>query len=393
MEGGGHELSDQSLERELAIVAALRDAGATAGPSSDEVDRMRKRIMAGFAHTDFADDSSSRVALFTVSRPGRHARHRAPTGAEARGRMVVAAAAALCLLMSLSGMSLLLSRDALPGDALYNFKRSAESAELGLTFGDESRALKHLEFATARLDEIAVLAAEDFGAQPEATRFVGVLDDFDDDAAAGAWMLTDVAAAGDPEVLASLLGWIEQQRARLDSLRAALPVGAESRLASSLGLLTRVENRVEALEARSQCTNVVSGATDDLGPLPAEEPCVRAALDESASATSLPQDGREPGILVPGVPAAPSAPVPGAPPLDPNAPAAPERPQLSDVLAPPNHEIDPANPGPDEPPQLLLPLPLPPPISPPLPELEEGPNDRPGLVPERSGTSGAPGIR
>ncbi|MDQ3153484.1 MAG: hypothetical protein M3R63_17815, partial [Actinomycetota bacterium] len=83
VDSGVHELSDQTLERELAVVAALRHAGAAVGPSTDEVDRMRQRVMAGFADTDFAAGSSSRVTLLTAVRPGRHARRRAPSGAEA----------------------------------------------------------------------------------------------------------------------------------------------------------------------------------------------------------------------------------------------------------------------------------------------------------------------
>ncbi|MBW3653137.1 MAG: cobalamin biosynthesis protein [Actinobacteria bacterium] len=64
-------------------------------------------------------------------------------------KVVGAAVAVLALVGSLAGMSLLLARDALPGDALYGFKRTAEAASLGLTFGDESKALKHLEVPTA----------------------------------------------------------------------------------------------------------------------------------------------------------------------------------------------------------------------------------------------------
>ncbi|MDQ3885548.1 MAG: hypothetical protein M3308_00670, partial [Actinomycetota bacterium] len=123
MDGEGCEPSDHTLERELAIVAALRQAGASAGPRPDEVDRIRQRVMAGFAAsqpgitatTRVDDASGSRVVLITPGGRARRSRgrHRAPTGVEAPGRIAVTAAAALSLFLSLSGMSLLLSQDAL----------------------------------------------------------------------------------------------------------------------------------------------------------------------------------------------------------------------------------------------------------------------------------------
>lgn len=54
VDGGMRELSDHALERELAVVAALRQAGAAAGPRPDEVDRIRRRVMAGFPATTVA---------------------------------------------------------------------------------------------------------------------------------------------------------------------------------------------------------------------------------------------------------------------------------------------------------------------------------------------------
>ncbi|MGH4001580.1 MAG: DUF5667 domain-containing protein, partial [Pseudonocardiaceae bacterium] len=130
----------------------------------------------------------------------------------------MAAAAALCLLMSLSGMSVLLSRDALPGDALYAFKRSAESAELGFTFGDQPKALKHLQFASARVSEIETMAEQadatgNWAAGQE--KFLRALDDFDSDTTAGARLLTTLASHGRTNILSPLRSWAEQQETRL----------------------------------------------------------------------------------------------------------------------------------------------------------------------------------
>lgn len=340
---------------------------------------MRRRVMAGFVGAGSADQTGtgptpgSRVAPLTlVGSRRRNPSHRTrPVGAEAGGRLVVAAAAALCLFLSLSGMSLLLSRDALPGDALYGFKRSAESAELGLTFGPESRALKHLEFATSRVDEIEVLAAGGPMTDDSASRVREVLDDFDADTAAGARLLTTVAASGDRDVLSALVGWIEQQRDRLEALRAALPEDAGSRLYSSLDLLARVQERVEAVERRTWCEAVISNSSDDLGPLPAEGRCVPRALNEASSASPMPDGAPQAGK--PAVPAAP--PAPGTQPPPAGEQENQSGPGIGDVLRPPDPGQSPVRPGEQNPPPwIVLPLPLPelslPPDLPDQPEVE-----------------------
>jgi hypothetical protein len=152
VEGGPVEPDlDESLRHELALVDALRDIGRSARLDDDARQRLREQLLAGID-----DRLDPRPRPQAMPEPSRSARARVARArvASVRGRLLVAAAAALCLLVSLSAMSLLMARDALPGDALYGVKRSAESAELGFTFGVESRGFKHLQFATARLDEL-----------------------------------------------------------------------------------------------------------------------------------------------------------------------------------------------------------------------------------------------
>lgn len=293
VESGGHSTSDATLNRELALVATLRHAGTTMGPDLAERDRMRQRIMAEFASV--VHDGTSPVL------PLRESGRRRKLPDEMRGRFVVAAAAALCLLMSLSGVSLLLSREALPGDTLYAIKRSAESASLGLTFGDENKALKHLEFAKARVSEIEAMADR---ADAEATwaagddRFVRALDDFERDTAAGTRLLTEVAADGSSDgrsaILPSLRGWVEQQESRLQAVRGALPLTASTRLDSTLELLDRVITRVDALDRRSDCVTITLGAHDDLGVLPARGNCESTPPNGASTVVPLPAAGGAP---------------------------------------------------------------------------------------------------
>jgi Domain of unknown function (DUF5667) len=295
VDSGLCEVSDHTLQRELTVVAALRQAGATVGPNPVERDRMRQRVMAEFSSV--VHEGNSPVL------PLRAPRHRRWIPDEARGRLVVAAAAALCLLMSLSGMSFLLSRDALPGDALYTVKRTAESAELGLTFGDQPKALKHLEFAGDRVNEIEIMAnqADTAGNWSAGQgKFLRALDDFDSDATAGARLLTGLALSGQPGSLPALRSWAEQQKARLAALRAALPLAISARLDSTLGLLDRVVARASALSHRSTCVTITSGTRDDLGLLPARDACK----------PPIPVDGTSPAAPLPDVTAAPAASAP-----------------------------------------------------------------------------------
>ncbi|HWR47261.1 MAG TPA: DUF5667 domain-containing protein [Pseudonocardiaceae bacterium] len=278
------EVSGRTLQRELTVVAALHQVGVTVGPNPVERDRMRQRVMAEFSSV--VHEGNSPVL------PLRTFRHRRWIPDEARGRLVVATAAALCLLMSLSAMSVLLSRDALPGDALYTFKRSTESAELGLTFGDQPKALKHLEFAGDRVNEIEIMAAQADAAgnwSAEQGKFLRALNDFDSDAIAGARLLTGLALHGQSSSLPALHGWAEQQKTRLAALRSALPLPVSARLDSTLSLLNRIVARASALSQRSSnCVTITSGARDDLGLLPARDVCKRNPVDGSSSSPAGP---------------------------------------------------------------------------------------------------------
>jgi hypothetical protein len=280
------DVSDLALQRELTVAATLRQVGTSVGPTSSERDRMRRRVMSEF-HSVVHEGNSPVLPMHVSSLSSR--RRWVPD--QTRGRLVVAAAAALCLLMSLSGMSLLLSRDAVPGDALYTFKRTAESAELGLTFGDQPKALKHLEFASARVNEIEIMADQADSAgnwSAGQAKFLRALDDFDSDATAGSRLLTGLALSGQPSSLSALRGWAEQQKTRLSAVRAALAPPTTARMDSTLALLDRIIMRTSALSQRSDCVTITTGTHDDLGLLPARDACKPVPVDGAVAAIPLP---------------------------------------------------------------------------------------------------------
>ncbi|GGM69748.1 hypothetical protein GCM10012275_45320 [Longimycelium tulufanense] len=283
----GVDRLDDRLTSELAVVALLRRAAEEPAvtPSPDARERMRRRVLAELSDRPATPSPTRRPRpLAGGVRPPRRPRGDRHPGSVAHGRLVVALAAAACLVLSVSGMGLLLSRDALPGDTLYAVKRSAETASLGLAFGDSARATKHLEFAAARLGEIQTLVDREYRS---ADPYLDALADFDADAAAGARLLAVTGSNGDAQLLDTLRGWAEQQERRLSATTAALPRDAAAKADGTARLLQRVRERATSLLGRTGCTVVTAGASDDIGPLPSSDPCVPTSVHHRASDTSL----------------------------------------------------------------------------------------------------------
>lgn len=417
--GGEHTGQDREVMPVLAALAQLT------GPTAGERDRIRERILAGL--TDTAEpETSHQVAVAEDTEPaagtavgttvvadvvatstdrvrptrqravaGRVARaSRGPRGRRdatrgggrddrparpvsgARARFAIAAVAVLALVGSLAGMSLLLARDALPGDALYGFKRTAEAASLGLTFGDESKALKHLDFASARVSEIETLAHRypDPASAPTGS-YLTALTDFDNDAAAGSRQLIALATRADGSQLELLGAWARQHQARLTGVE--LPSVVHARESASIELLGTIAGRADALLARMDCYQITSGSFDEVGALPASGRCERVAADGPPRDVPAP-DGSRPGDT----PAAPSAgrgPAPTTPPAtelpdDQDPPLLP-LPGVVTVLPGTGRSAEtPAEDGGS--PTIELPLPLPgidvPPLLPGLPGISIG---------------------
>ncbi|MGX7824149.1 DUF5667 domain-containing protein [Actinokineospora sp. 24-640] len=350
-----------------AVIALLAELAPLTAPDRAERDRMRERVLAGLNRPSPVPRTPSprparagraprgRRAAGAATRPGDEPRAK---GYGARGRFAIASVAVLALVFSLAGMSLLLARDALPGDPLYGVKRTGEAASLGLTFGDEGRGFKLLEFATDRVGELETLAqAYADPANAPLGAYLSALADFDQDAAAGSRSLTEVAAAGrDGALLGTLRDWAGHQRVRLGTLRA--PAAALTPQAVSLALLGRIDDRAAALSGRLACAQVTSGALDELGPLPATTACAPAPVATSplgvpspAPTATAPGPGTAPGRTA-GGPTTPGGPEPS-----PRATGTPTPPSAPTTTPPPTTTTGP---------NALPPLPLPPIEVPPL---------------------------
>ncbi|WP_309109634.1 DUF5667 domain-containing protein [Saccharothrix sp.] len=265
---------------ELAVVALLRKAAVTSGPDDATKARMRERVLGA---------NPAPPTKLDPAKPDQPGPDRRRPRSGARGRLVIALAAALCLVLSLAGMSLLLSRDALPGDALYGVKRTAESASLGLTFGEESKGYKRLEFAAARISEMETLVDRyrDAGGGPLGG-YLTALADFDADAAAGSRVLAAHGSNSDQRALTGLRDWAVSQTTRLGDLRGRLPAEAATRAGTSLELLDRIARRAGDLAARTGCATVTTGQVDDVGPVPATGECAPPTTEPNPVPTDQP---------------------------------------------------------------------------------------------------------
>jgi hypothetical protein len=286
-----HAVDDRSGEEaagfatELALLDHLRVLGEAGAPDAETRRRIHADIFERLAPADEEpdendDNDDSGANVISLRR-----RHPVLAGA------LVAAVAALLVL---GGLSLLLSKDALPGDALYGVKRAGESAELGLTFGQQAKGEKYLEFATNRIDELAQLSQKDAGS----AAYVTGLADFDGDVSAGVAQLTSVAtASGGDQQLTELRTWATQQSAKLDAEQAVIPPAAAAQFAQAQSLLGKIADRAASLAARLGCYLITSGLTDELGAIPAQGPCDAPAPTSAGGApTTAPPTG---GTVVP----------------------------------------------------------------------------------------------
>ncbi|RSM74352.1 hypothetical protein DMH04_40120 [Kibdelosporangium aridum] len=303
-------------------------------PRDDQAERFARALESDAVDPEFATELAIVAALRNVDLgPDEVARKRmlakaTPAVSSRRSRFLVAMAAAVVLVFALAGMSLLLSRDALPGDTLYGIKRTAEAASLGLTFGDESKALKHLEFANARIGEMETLAQRYADpADAPVGGYLTALTDFDTDAAQASRQLIASATRADLQQLNSLRQWTVQQNARLAALIPRLPAQAQSRSEISRQLLDKITERATTLLGRADCYQITTGSSDDVGALPATDECHRdTAASVAPGAPSAPVQPVPPRVQAsyttpPPVSTAPTPPVTAAPPAVPLVPA------------------------------------------------------------------------
>ncbi|WP_433800532.1 DUF5667 domain-containing protein [Actinomycetospora sp. CA-084318] len=309
---------DTDLADDLRIADLLRDvAAATPGPDAAASARMRASVMAAITEQAPSDAGTTRTVAATDAparpsqgrrradrrggtrpadrRPGTASGSTGPARSAMRRLMSTTVAGVACIL-ALGALTVLLSRGSLPGDMLYGLKRASESAEIGLTSGQEAKGQKHLDIAALRLDEIQELIQRDAATAAGPRPTAAGLDDsdaalvadnlraFDQQARTGSKLLLGLVNRPSGPSPSTLTQWAAKQQQTFDSFSPSLSPEGREQAASSQRLLTQLQDRAAAFESDPSCS---TASTDELGPLPSDT--CRSARSDATSTTTAPE--------------------------------------------------------------------------------------------------------
>ncbi|GAA1689295.1 hypothetical protein GCM10009830_41120 [Glycomyces endophyticus] len=185
------------------------------------------------------------------------------------GRRIAIVAALLTGTVAISGVSAA-SGDALPGETLYNVKRSTERAQLALAGNDLGRAQLYLEFARTRIQEAALVADDDEAA-------ANALEDAASELKSASALLGELAVVSDdPAPLDYLDLFANEHRWVLDDLVSGLDGEAQDAGEELASVLEAAAVRSVELRGALDCTEA-GGEADELGPIPGS--CAQNAVD------------------------------------------------------------------------------------------------------------------
>jgi hypothetical protein len=199
-------------------------------------------------------------------------------------RLVKPLAAAACVLAVfalLLGGAVLLSRHALPGDALYGVKRASEDTQYNLTGSNVAKGKLKLQFAARRLSEVRDLvpnrpAGSSTSISAGTSDLVrDTLASADGDVQTAARLLGTAAVQHhDSAPLHAMTGWTPSQRPVLDTIIANLPAGAlREDAVHTRQVLIQAQQRAQALQADLGCGCLGTAGSDGYGPKPCTGPC------------------------------------------------------------------------------------------------------------------------
>lgn len=278
---------------ELALVGMLRDLGSEPAMSASSRSRMRAALM--------LEAEATPLAVVDKDKPEPHphvaTRRIGQVSGKTRRKASLLAAATAAGVVAFGALGIELAQDALPGDLLYDVKRTTETIALDLTFSEDGRALKQLEMAATRIDELAALTerdAADGGATvDEIATYRSVIADLNSTAAAASRGVTSYGPQSDGADLRTLRDWAQQQAAEMETIEPAVPEAVVNEFDASIALIESIGERAEELLARLDCAQITTGHSDRIGALPAEEAC--QPLDASGPGVS-PRSSTEPKV-------------------------------------------------------------------------------------------------
>lgn len=304
---------------DLRIIAALEAVGA--GRSTVQLptmsasfrDELRTQLVA-VAPRLVAE--GVRPGTETAARPAASTRRSAstaktpaPTRARTRPMTVLVAGAAVVVL-GLGGATWL-ARGALPGDALYGLKRTAEGVDVSLSGSQYDKGKTLLLGATRRVQEVSALVnrpqamalgtgSTASGGLSESTvkLIVSTLDTADTDTQKGVTLIgEDYVSTGSTAGLTLVNGWAGGadgtggQIALIGSLITAVPAegDAHDRAEASLTNIQKAWKRSVALLAQVGTTCTSRPPADEFGPVPCAAPT--SAPTTSTPASKAPSSG------------------------------------------------------------------------------------------------------
>ena len=260
LDGGGHS-DDPTLAPLASFATALQTLPRPAGPSEEFRTALRQRLVAVATVQGIGATATTAPAA---------ARMREVGGTWKFQRRMAVLAGGAAAVTAIAGVGIGASRS-LPGDAFYGIKRATEDVQLSLTFGQEAKGKRHLEFARTRLNEVADLvnaptalgglapghadAAGSLPSSADAGTIRDTLSDMDSETRAGANDLYQVAvSSGSSEPLQALNKFTQVQYRELTAVLPSLPLAAQTRARQSLTLLVVVSNQTVQI-AQAQIAN------------------------------------------------------------------------------------------------------------------------------------------
>ena len=267
-----------------AVVAGLRTLEVAPPPRAHFRAELRAQLVAvaprliaeGVTAETSATPAATAAAQEKATRPERRSLRQALRIPVGRPLGIVTAVVAIFGL--LLGGAVLLSRNALPGDALYGLKRAGENLQLATASGPTDKANDLLEFAANRVKEVDALLA-DAGARAgapaapsgdTASLVASTLGSADSDVRQASRLLGNAAVRQHSAApLTAMVTWSPRQITRLQGVLDRLAPGTvHDRATASLALVRAAQQRAGALAAVVACACMNQAHSDSLGPVP-----------------------------------------------------------------------------------------------------------------------------
>jgi len=250
---------DVELSPLVATAAEVSAHGVAPAPTDEFKAGLRAMLMAtaeregiGVTADVKAVQAANRAAMSAQTAVVKQVRTH--TSGRARAAVIVGVMAGALLLSGVSAAS----TNALPGNPLYQVKRTNERAQLALAGSDTGRGRLYLDFAAGRLREARQVSSDWTGR---------VFSDMDDETIAGVNLLINAAVGGDRDALDVIRSFLDAQRPPLAGFTATVPSSTD-RVRTSMTLLDQVKARVDTI-AKAILKGCNYLPADKFGPVPA----------------------------------------------------------------------------------------------------------------------------